>query len=140
MVALFVSCSSSPNEPLVIRQFHLKEVKAVDNDTQMVRGEQLYRLKGAVTLDERKGRLGQYFTVNWNASGATQVVMEYQQVSTGAKTLRMARDLSQGKSAGKVEFKITGDAYNQGGRVLAWRIRLLQGERILSEKRSYLWR
>lgn len=141
-VAFLGACSSTPDEALKVRQFHLRNIEPADEDAQMVRGEQLYRLKGAVTLEERKERLGNYYTVTWRAMGAqpTRLVMDYQQAATGSKVLRMSRDLPLKKSGGKVEFKVTGDAYNHGGRVLAWRIRLLRGDHVLAEKRSYLWR
>ena len=142
-VVILGACSSSPDESLKVRQFHLREPDAADKKlAQMVRGEQMYRLKGAVTLEERKERLGDYYTVTWRARGAqpTHVVMDYQQAVTGAKVLSQSRDLSPGVAGGKEEFRVVGDDYNQGGRVLAWRIRLLQGNRVLAEKRSYLWR
>ncbi len=142
-VALLTACSSTPDEMLEVRQFHLRKTEAADRKkAQMVRGEQMYRLKGAVTLEERRERLGDYYTVTWRAVGAqpTRVVMDYQQASTGAEVKRMSSDLPSGVPEGKVEFKVTGDAYNIGGRVLAWRIRLLQGDQVLAEKRSYLWR
>lgn len=108
----------------------------------MVRGEQMYRLRGAVTMEERRGRLGDYYTVTWRALGAqpTRVVMDFQQAATGAEIHRMHSDLPAGAAEGKVEFKVAGDDYNTGGRVLAWRIRLMQGGSVLAEKRSYLWR
>ena len=142
-VTLLVACSSSPDEILKVRQFHLRETDTADKKkTQMVRGEQMYRLKGAVTLEERRERLGDYYTVTWRAMGAqpTRLVMDYQQVATGAKILRQSRDLAVGVPGGKEEFRVVGADYNESGRVLAWRIRLLQGDRVLAEKRSYLWR
>lgn len=143
VVVLLGACSSTPDEALSVRQFHLRKADvAGKKDAPMVRGEQMYRLKGAVTLEERKERLGDYYTVTWAALGAqpTRVVMDFQQAATGAKVIRMSQDLPAAASEGKVEFQVTGDAYHQGGRVLSWRIRLLQGETVLAEKRSYLWR
>ena len=110
----------------------------------MVRGEQMYRLRGAVTLEERQRRLGQYYTVSWKndqaAQGPMTVVMDYQQAATGSQVLRMSRDLPAGQTSGRVEFQVTGESYRIGGRVLAWRIRLLRADEIVAEKRSYLWR
>lgn len=141
-VVFVAACSSSPDQPLKVQQFHLRDTEPADRDAQMVRGEQNYRLRGAVTLEQRQKRLGQYYTVSWNASAGqpTRVVMEYQQAGTGSLVKKLAHDLPQQQSAGKVEFQVVGDDYNKGGRVLAWRVRLLAGDRVLAEKRSYLWR
>lgn len=109
----------------------------------MVRGEQMYRLRGAVSLEEREARFGQYYTVAWKndvAAGSTRIVMDYQQTATGSKTLRMSRDLPAGQASGRVEFKVTGESYRTGGRVLAWRIRMVRAGKVIAEKRSYLWR
>ncbi len=110
----------------------------------MVRGEQMYRLRGAVTLEERRHRLGQYYTVSWKneqmAQGPMKVVMDYQQAATGSRVLRMSRELPADRASGRVEFQVTGESYRIGGRVLAWRIRLLRGDELVAEKRSYLWR
>ena len=142
IAGLFVSCSSS--DVMEVRQFHLSSVDPVDRSAQMVRGEQVYRLRGAVTLEERQERLGQYYTVSWkNEGGSTgplKIVMDYQQTATGSKNLRMSRDLPADKASGKVEFKMIGEAYRIGGRVLAWRIRMMDGNKVIAEKRSYLWR
>ncbi|MFK7909819.1 MAG: hypothetical protein AB8F34_04370 [Akkermansiaceae bacterium] len=142
-VVILSACSSAPDEALKVRQFHLRDTDPADvKRAQMVRGEQMYRLKGAVTLEEQQERLGDYYTVTWRALGAqpTGVVMDFNQASTGADVHRMHSDLPAGAASGKVEFKVSGDDYNIGGRVLAWRIRLMQDNKILAEKRSYLWR
>ena len=142
VMALLGACSLSPDQALVVRQFHLRDTEPDSKKAPMVRGEQVYRLKGAVTLEQREERLGDYYTVTWRALGAepTRLVMDFQQSSSGAKVHCMSRDLPTKVSGGKVEFKVTGDTYRVGGRVLAWRIRLMQGSEVLSEKRSYLWR
>ena len=110
----------------------------------MVRGEQLYHLKGAVTEKEREQRLGQYYTVVWQQQGLetqpNRIIMDYQQAATGSKVLHLSKNLSPNADQGKVEFNITGDSYQRGGRVLSWRVRLLKNSQVLAEERSYLWR
>jgi len=146
LLSLLMSCSTSnpDSDHLKVRQFHLRSPELADDDTQMVRGEQAYRLRGAVTMKERKSRLGQYYTVSWKNDSPSgepmKVVMDYQQATTGSEVHQMKRDLPSGESAGRVEFKVTGNSYLLGGRVLAWRIRLLREGEIIAEKRSYLWR
>jgi hypothetical protein len=144
LFSLLVSCSTSDEGPLGVRQFHLSQIQPAGKEAQMVRGEQLYRLRGAVTMEELQHRLGQYYTVSWKndhmAQGGMKVVMDYQQAATGSKVLRMSRDLPVDESSGRIEFQVTGESYRIGGRVLAWRIRLQRGDQVVAEKRSYLWR
>ncbi|MCP5536369.1 MAG: hypothetical protein H7A51_09070 [Akkermansiaceae bacterium] len=139
---LLNSCSST--DVMEVRQYHLSSVNPVHKDARMIRGEQMYRLRGAVTLEERQARLGQYYTVIWkNPTASTEplrIIMDYQQTATGSKPLRMMRDLPGNQSSGRCEFNVTSEAYRVGGRVLSWRIRMMQGDRVLAEKRSYLWR
>ncbi|MGB1260144.1 MAG: hypothetical protein ACPG6P_08900, partial [Akkermansiaceae bacterium] len=74
------------------------------------------------------------------AGQPTHVVMDYQQAATGSKVLRKTHNLPAATPSGKVEFHVTGENYRTQGRVLSWRVRLMQGKKVLSEKRSYLWR
>lgn len=141
---LLASCSSHSDEILQVRQFHLKKENPSKKRAYMIRGEQMHRLRGAVTLKERRARLGQYYTVTWKNphpnQGQLKLVMDYQQTATGARVLQMSRRLPAGVSQGKVEFKVVGEPYRVGGRVLAWRIRLMQGRKMIAEKHSYLWK
>jgi len=143
---MLVSCSHQDPEVLTVRHFFLQDTTVVDDNAQMARGEQLYRLRGAVTLEERKSRLGHYYTVDWERPSEVglneemRVVMNYQQAGTASKVLEMTRKIPTGQESGKIEFQVVGEPYRVGGRVLAWRIRLMKGSRVLAEKRSYLWK
>lgn len=110
----------------------------------MVRGEQMYRLRGAVTMEERKARLGQYFTVHWkndqSGSQPLKVVMDYYQAATGSRLKQMSRELPAGQTEGRIEFRVAGEDYRVGGRVLAWRVRLLRAGKVIAEQHSYLWK
>ena len=144
--AVLVSCSSPDDEWLQVRPFHLKDAKVTDINAQMARGEQLYRFRGAVTMEERMSRLGYYYTVTWKKNqgdtkaGKMTLVMEYQQAATASKVLRMSRDIPSDVDSGKVEFRIAGESYRVGGQVLSWRIRMMQDGQVLAEKQSYLWK
>ncbi len=144
LVGCLVSCASRDDDLLQVRHYHLQDVDPVDRDAEMSRGEQFYRSRGAVTMEERKSRLGHYYTVEWArdqmGAGEMKVVMDYQQAATASKVLRMSRDLPDDVEAGKIEFHITGENYRVGGRVLAWRVQLFRGSRVIAEKRSYLWK
>jgi hypothetical protein len=120
-----------------VKQYHLRSIDTVDmKQAPMVRGEQMYRMRGQ--------RLGQYYSVRWEnsneAQGPLKIIMNYNQAATGSKVLTMSQDLPAEETSGLVEFSISGEAYRTGGRVLAWRIRMMSGNDVLSEKRSYMWK
>lgn len=109
----------------------------------MVEHEKNRRLHGAVSMEERRALLGQYYTVLWNDPGLAnqdgEIVFDYQQGGSGSLKKRMRHGISAGESSGKIEFSVIGDDYFKNGRVLAWKISLLRGGQVVSEKKSYLW-
>lgn len=145
-MTLLFSCSHQDDDLLQVRHFHLQDVDLADSGAEMARGEQLYRLRGAVTMEERTSRLGHYYTVMWENDrvgghgGGMKVVMEYQQAATASKVLRMSREIPNDAASGKMEFRITGEAYRVGGRVLAWRVQLLRDGKVIASEQSYLWK
>lgn len=143
-MVFFSSCSNQEPDLLKVGHFHLKDVNPIKDDAEMTRGEQLYRLRGAVTLKERESRLGHYYTVSWindrPGTGPIRVVMNYQQAGTGSRILQLKNDLPRDDPSGKLEFLISGEAYRTGGRVLAWQIQLIRSSEVIAEERSYLWR
>lgn len=143
LIGLLVSCSTQDEEVLKVRHYHLQEVDLIDQKAEMARGEQLYRMRGAVTMKERGARMGHYYTVTWNndrlGAGDMILEMEYLQSATAAQVLRMRRDLPDDKKSGKVEFLITEESYRVGGPVLAWRIQLRRGREVVASQQSYLW-
>ncbi len=142
LTALLVSCGGNP-EPLKVKQSHLRDIDIVNRDAQMIRGEQLYRMRGAVTLEQRKNRLGHYYTVYWNrpqaGAGEMKIIFEYQQAATASKVLTITRDIPAGQNSGVMEFNIIGKPYREGGNILAWRAKLIRGSQVVASKRSYLW-
>jgi len=143
LFCLLLSCASK--DVMEVKQFHLRSIDMESmQQAPMVRGEQMHRMRGAVTIEERSQRLGQYYSVSWkndgSATGPLKILMDYQQSATGSKVLTMSKDLPAGEEAGRVEFIISGESYRTNGRVLAWRIRMMSGSKVISEKRSYMWR
>ena len=141
--SLFASCASK--DLMQVKQYHLRSIDVVNmKQAPMVRGEQMYRMRGAVSREERSHRLGQYYSVRWkkdsNAGAAVKIVMDYQQAATGSKVLSMWQELPAAETNGLTEFSVSGESYRTGGRVLAWRIRMISGDSVLSEKRSYMWK
>ena len=142
----FAACSA-PVEPLMIKQFTMRDQENSVADDPMVQNEKLRRLHGAVSIEERKQRLGQYYAVLWNADAAAEnakekekeIVFRYQQGASGSRIKEMRRTLPTGSSSGKEEFSIIGDNYLKNGRVLAWKIDLTANCETIASKQSYLW-
>jgi len=142
-LALLATCllaaCSAPTEPLVVKQFTLRDQEAYQENDPMVRSEKLRRLYGAVSLEERKGRLGQYYTALWSAAPGAEkeIVFRYQQ--GGSRIKEMHRKIPAGTTEGKEEFTIIGDNYFNNGRVLTWKMDLIVGGQTIASKQSYLW-
>ena len=119
----------------------LRDQEVAEDGDPMARHENLRRLYGAVSMEERRQRLGQYYTVLWNAEAGVEkeVRFEYQQGKTASRIKTLRREIARGTASGKEQFAVVGDDYFDNGRVLAWRISLLaDGAKVASEQ-SYLW-
>lgn len=110
----------------------------------MVRMEKQRLLRGAVSMEERRQRLGQYYTLLWSdpagvKSGPVEVVFEYRQGGTGSLIKRHSESFPASAADGIVRFSVTGDEYFKNGKVIAWRARVLRDGREIAVERSYLW-
>jgi len=143
LLACLVSACSTTDRPLVVKQFVLRDSGNPDGDDPMVRGEIQRRFYGAVSDRERRDRLGQYYTVQWqDESGVgepVELVFDYQQASTGARVKREVRGFDPSATSGQAEFQFIGEGFREKGRVLAWRAALMRGGRELASEQSYLW-
>jgi hypothetical protein len=143
-VLLLGACAGS-REPLVVKQFSLRDQVQNVHDEPMIAMEKARRLHGAVSMEERRKKLGQYYTLLWNDSlgndqGAVKLVFQYQQGASASRVKRMVKAFPASDTNGIAEFAIIGDDYFKGGKVLAWKATLLRGEREIASKQSYLWR
>jgi hypothetical protein len=144
VVALFLGACAGPPETLVVKQFHVRDQVRNSNDEPMVRMEKARRLHGAVSMAERRQRLGQYYTLLWHdpagaGHGPVEVVFQYQQGATASRIKHMTRQFPASSGEGVAEFAVIGDQYFKGGRVLAWKATLRRGGRELATRQSYLW-
>lgn len=138
---VLASCGGTP-DALVVKSFILRDQDSVVENDPMVQNEKSRRLYGAVTVEERAQRLGQYYTVLWNADAGLdkEIIFQYQQGKSGSRIKRMTRTIPAGTSDGSLEFTVIGDDYFDNGRVLAWKMTLKAGGEVISTKQSYLWR
>ena len=137
------SCADREPSPLVVKQYVLRDQESDFDDDPMARMEKMRRLHGAVSMEERRQRLGQYYTLVWQdpegtGTGDVTVLFQYQQGGSAIK--RMTKTFPAGDSDGVAEFAVIGDDYFNNGRVLSWRASVSRGGREIASKQSYLWR
>lgn len=144
LAVLFLVGCSTP-KLLEVKQFQLRDQDVSAADEPMVRMEKLRHLQGEVSLEERRNRLGQYYTLVWNdlkgaGTGEVELTFEYQQGATASLVKRLVRKFPASETHGNVEFSVIGDDYFKGGKVLAWKASLRRGGEVLTTRQSYLWR
>jgi hypothetical protein len=103
--------------------------------------ERQYRLFGAVTKLDQHQRFGNYFDFFWRTKRPADLTvrLEYRQENLHAHV--QAQEIAYTNVHGnhKTEFKVIGDDYFDGGRVIAWRCLLIDQGQIVAENRSFLW-
>jgi hypothetical protein len=145
LAAILLGACAGPPETLAVKQFVLRDQERETNEDPMVRMEKARRLHGAVSMTERRQRLGQYYTLVWHdpdgaGNGAVEAVFEYQQGATASRVKRMTKSFPASDASGIADFAVIGDDYFTGGKVLAWRASVRRGGRELASRQSYLWR
>ena len=145
LAALLIGACAGPPETLVVKQYLLRDEKTGKSSDPMVRMEKTRRLHGAVSMEERRQRLGQYYTIVWRdpdgvGKGPVEVIFEYQQGATASRVKRRTKAFAASEEGGAADFAVIGDDYFQGGKVLAWRASVTRDGRELASRQSYLWR
>lgn len=141
---LLGACGSSRDNSAIrkVQAFHLKSDKPMPTRDRMIKSETNSRMWGAITNSERADRLGNYYTAHWHTKDTTtpaKVRIEYRQANTGAKLFSQEVDYPSPARNNKTEFTITGAAYHTQGRVVAWRIQVIQGGEVIGQETSFLW-
>lgn len=141
---LGLGACAGPDNHLAVKQFYLRDQTEDDLDDPMLRGEKSRLLHGAVSMAERRDRLGQYYTILWSdadgaGSGPVEVRFEYRQGASGSRIKTRSETFSPETSSGKAVFSIIGDDYFKRGKVISWKVTLLRGGNVLSTKHSYMW-
>lgn len=144
LVILCLTGCSATRSSLEVDSFFMRDFSTPETDEPMVRMEKLRRLHGALTAAERNDRLGHYYTMHWSdpagaGKGEIEIVFEYQQGSTASQIKRQWQHFASSDRRGKAEFRVTGNDYLKGGRVLAWKATLKRGGREIASHHSYLW-
>jgi hypothetical protein len=145
LAALLLAACAGPPEPLTVKQFALRDQTRNLGDEPMASMEKSRRLRGAVSMEERRQRLGQYYTLIWHdpegiiKQGPVDLVFSYQQGASASRVKRMTKRFPASASEGKADFAVVGDDYFKNGKVLAWKATVSRGGREIASKQSYLW-
>jgi hypothetical protein len=124
-----------------VQMFHLKSELLPMTQDQMIRSETQKRMWGAISWSERHARLGNYYLVHWGAGDGSPATVrfEYRQAKTGSKLFKQEVEVAAPARKNSTEFQVIGPAYESQGRVVAWRIQVIQGGQVVGEETSFLW-
>ena len=130
-------------------RFEFRKVKFFLNDPEtfkktrdeMIRFERERAEFGAVTSEEQRERVGNYYTFFWRTSvpGEVTIRFEYRQANLGPYV--MAKEIRYPESRGShaTKFAVIGANYQYRGPVTEWRAILIRDDRIVALTQSFLW-
>ena len=146
MTCLLGSCASAPvtSEITKVKYYHLKDTdrESLSIDP-MIRFEREHLLHGAVTELDQEQRLGHYYALFWSAMpvvGPVTVRFDFRQIGTGEKVSRLEQVVSEVRERNTTLLQVTGDSYEQHGRVVAWRASIWRNDKEIDVMRSFLWK
>ncbi len=140
---IILAACSTDSGPLTVKTYVLRDQERDTGGDPWARMEKESRLRGAISMEERRQRLGQYYTILWRDAdvkgGEVSVTFQYQQGKTGSRIKSLTQTFPAYVSEGRASFAVLGDDYLENGRVLAWKATLHRGGREIASRRSYLW-
>ncbi len=145
LLLLLAACSSGGVSQIrTVQEFNQKQTFYQSDPSGLSRSQSAYVMYGALSEEEKKARLGQYYTVYWDDNTPDQsldIVFDYQQAATGSKILTRKESYPAGRDGGsmKTSFDFIGEPFLKQGRVMTWRATLQQHGKELSRRSSYLW-
>lgn len=119
-----------------------KESPLEPGQDRYIEFERKRALYGAITPSDQRERYGNYFTFFWDSPERADVLvrLEYKQQNLGPVVQSKLLTVREAVGSQATRFQITGDDYLQYGRVIAWRVTLVRGGKVVDQRRSYLWR
>lgn len=111
-----------------------------------LRFEPSYYDFGAVTKRQQKAVRGHYFTFNWRAPRALRagrITWEYfTELASGRRPASKSAEFRIKTSLPawqRTRFSVTGDEFSEFGKVMAWRLRIYEADKLLGEMTSFAW-
>jgi len=136
-----LSCATKPDNGITrVKIYRLDPGAVPDAAEPAIPFEQKHHLYGAVSEEEREARRGNYYTVFFRTQDRATPVrarFEYRQSATGFKVF--VKEVDVEPRGGQVRFEVTGQDYQERGKLLGWHVVLTQGGNLLGERKSYLW-
>lgn len=121
-----------------VDDFKMRNTLLAEHDAAMIRGDQNYVLFGKVSQADREKTIGHYLGVRrQDASKPAVLKLQYQQSKTGSKILSRTQNLPAGLEY--FEFKLAGDDFLTNGRILTWKLDLVEEGKTIASEQSYLW-
>jgi hypothetical protein len=95
----------------------------------------------AVDGVDRALRYGNYFHFFWRASRQADLIvrLEYRQEQLGNYVQAKEIAYDHAKGSFETQFQVTGDDYQDDGKVTAWRAVLIEDGKIVALTQSFLW-
>ncbi len=96
---------------------------------------------GAVSGYDRAERYGYYYNVWWKSRRAADITVrfEYRQENLGSHVQAKETFYAAAKGGTETRFNVIGDEYANDGKVTAWRLLLIENDRIVGLRQSFLW-
>lgn len=131
-------------EITTVRYYWLDQKDTTHNiaDDYAIPFERLYLQWNAYTAKELNARQGHYYAISWKAADRTQPVtvrLEYRQEKTGLAVHTQEQVVSDIHGSNLTRFRVVGDDYMVNGKVICFRVSLLQNKKVIAQRRSYLW-
>ena len=80
------------------------------------------------------------FDVKWSKNTSVNVKLQLElRVTGGTKPIVLEQAINPSRRSGWDAITLDGDAFNAIGKIIAWRVRLLDGDIELAGRRSFLW-
>lgn len=141
---LLCNCAGQ-KQALVVKQYQLSDQVGLPEVDPMVRMEKQRHLHGAVSMEERRQRLGQYYSLVWQDSKGVgtdkvKLTFRYQQGATASKIKEIVKYANAEEASGTVEIAVIGDDFSKNGKVLAWKATVERGGCLVAARQSYLWK
>ena len=80
------------------------------------------------------------FDVKWSKNTSVNVKLQLElRVTGGTNPIVLEQAINTSRRSGWDAITLDGDAFNAIGKIIAWRVRLLDGDIELAGRRSFLW-
>ncbi|MEM7602717.1 MAG: hypothetical protein AAF357_15040 [Verrucomicrobiota bacterium] len=146
VATIFLSgCTTNSEGPVSITKvnpYHLQPGPYVRSEDEMIVHEHRRMLHGAIESSDVKERMGNYYSIFWKSKERVPATVrfEYCQAMTGPKVYTREIQVSSPKRKNVTKLQITGEEYQDLGKVTQWRASIVENGSEVAEYRSFLWR